>query len=100
MATTACSSTGGEAPTRTPTLVAVAPQDFLGEVVCADAPGAARRMVVTFFDLGTAEEPADPFALPSTVLSDGGAYRPLSCLQPAATMASTRLREPSTLLRQ
>ena len=85
VATTACSSTGGEAPTRTPTLVAVAPQDFLGEVVCADAPGAARRMVVTFFDLGTAEEPADPFALPSTVLSDGGAYRPLSCLQPAAT---------------
>ncbi|MCB9577237.1 MAG: hypothetical protein H6717_09460 [Polyangiaceae bacterium] len=64
--------------------MAVAPQDFLGEVVCADAPRSATHG-------GHVLRPrhrrgaGGSFALPSTVLSDGGAYRPLSCLQPAAT---------------
>ncbi|MFO0570287.1 MAG: hypothetical protein U0263_31890 [Polyangiaceae bacterium] len=71
-------SSGGTAPT-TPTLVAVSPQDFTGDVACVDAPGAMRGYVVTLFDLGTADEPQTPFALPSSVVREGDVFRPARC---------------------
>src|SRR5262245_34271007 len=74
--------TASTGPT-TPTLVAVAPADFEGDVPCADAPGAMRAFVATIFDLGTSDAPRDPFALPSGVVNDGsGVYRPATCQNP------------------
>lgn len=66
-----------------PTLVAVSPREFLGNVPCLDAPGAMRRYVATLWDVtGTSADPGDggaggadgaagatfeePFALPSS----------------------------------
>lgn len=66
-----------------PTLVAVSPAEFLGNVPCLDAPGAMRRYVATLWDVtGTGADPGDggagsdegaagatfeaPFALPSS----------------------------------
>ena len=61
-------STGTTTPT-TPTLVAVAPDDFLGNVPCGDAPGAMRRYVATIYDvtpgIGGDGGPSE-FALPSS----------------------------------
>lgn len=71
-----------------PTLVAVSPQEFLGNVPCLDAPGAMRRYVATLWDVtgtsadtgeggGTGSDGAagatfdEPFALPSS--------RPVPC---------------------
>lgn len=80
-----CGSSPEEPGTTNPTLVAVAPADFKGEVPCADAPGAMRRYVVTLFDLGSAEEPTAPYALPSGVVRGGdGIFRPTACEQVAA----------------
>ena len=75
-----CTVSGGTTGPTTPTLVAVSPLDFAGDIPCADAPGAMRSYVVTLFDLGTAEEPQDAFALPSSVVrqSDGG-FAPARC---------------------
>ena len=75
-----CTVSGGGAGPTTPTLVAVSPLDFSGDIPCVDAPGAMRSYVVTLFDLGTAEEPQDPFALPSSVVRqpDGG-FAPARC---------------------
>jgi len=43
-----------------------------------------RSFVATIFDLGSAEEPHDPFALPSSVVNDGSdTYRPAKCENPA-----------------
>src|SRR5262245_12451513 len=75
--------TAASGPT-TPTLVAVNPADFRGDVPCTDAPGAMRSFVATIFDLGSLEEPHDPFPLPSGVVNDGtGTYRPARCETPA-----------------
>lgn len=79
-----CTSVGGDSITLNPTLVAVSPTDFAGDVPCTDAAGGMQRYVVTLRDLGTAEEPSDPFTLPSAVVREGGVYRPLSCHLPAA----------------
>lgn len=76
------SSPGGEATRRIPTLVAVAPEDFSGDVPCLDAPGAMQSYVVRLFDHGTAEEPL-AFELPASVILEGTSYRPVSCQQPA-----------------
>ena len=78
------SSPGGDAPRIAPTLVAVAPEDFLGQVPCVDAPGGLRSYVVRLYDHGTTEEPLD-FELPASVVRDnGGVYRPVPCEQTAA----------------
>jgi len=80
-----CSSTPTAGAPTNPTLVAVAPADFAGEVPCTPAPGAMRGYVVTLFDLGTAEEPTAPTALPSSVVRDeSGEFRPTPCQQTAA----------------
>lgn len=50
LASCTSSSTGTTTPT-TPTLVAIDPEDFLGDVPCADAPGAMRRYVATIYDV-------------------------------------------------
>lgn len=70
----------GATPTATPTsptLVAVSPDDFLGNVPCADAPGAMRIYVATVYDvtpgLGPDGSASSGFALPSS--------GPVSCLQ-------------------
>jgi len=65
-----CASEGGGAAGIVhPTLVGVSPQDFLGDVPCADTPGAMRSYVATLIDvsgeLGTDAEPVDEFRLPS-----------------------------------
>lgn len=75
-----CSVSGGAAGPTTPTLIAVSALEFAGDVPCTDAPGAMRSYVVTLFDLGSAEEPQEPFALPSSVVrqSDGG-FAPVRC---------------------
>lgn len=81
----ACSSTPSTAGPTTPTLVAVSPSDFAGDVPCADAPGAMRSYVVTLYDLGTVDEPTDPIALPSSVVRDAaGVFRPTGCERTAA----------------
>ena len=68
LASCTSSSTGTPTPT-TPTLVAIAPDDFLGNVPCADAPGAMRRYVATIYDvtpgIGGDGGPTE-FALPSS----------------------------------
>ena len=52
VATAACSDTGGaRRVTPPPTLIAVQPVDFLGDVACLDAPGAMRRYVATIRDV-------------------------------------------------
>ena len=56
-------SGGGDTGIVYETLIAVAPEDFLGRVPCANAPGAFRRYVVTLYDV-TDEGPG--FALPSS----------------------------------
>jgi hypothetical protein len=76
-------ATGTTGPT-TPTLIAVSPADFAGEVPCTDAPGAMRTYVVTIYDLGTSEEPRTPFALPSSVVRSGDVFRPTPCETTAA----------------
>lgn len=75
-----CSVSGGETGPTTPTLIAVSPQDFAGDVPCTDAPGAMRSYVVTLYDLGSAEEPQEPFALPSSVVRQSdGSFGPARC---------------------
>jgi hypothetical protein len=76
------SGPGGESRRPPPTLVAVAPGDFLGDVPCADAPGALRRYVVRLFDHGTQEEPRS-FELPAGVVPGPGGYQPVPCTQTA-----------------
>jgi hypothetical protein len=60
---------GGEAGIVHPTLIAVSPQDFLGDVPCAETPGAMRAYVATLIDvspgLGADAEPVPEFRLPS-----------------------------------
>jgi hypothetical protein len=75
------SSPGGESRRRPPTLIAVSPDDFLGDVPCADASGALRRYVVRLFDHGTAEEPLS-FELPAAVIGPPP-YQPVPCTQTA-----------------
>jgi len=65
-----CASEGGaEAGIVHPTLIAVSPQDFLGDVPCSDAAGAMRSYVATLIDvsqeLGTDAEHVTEFRLPS-----------------------------------
>jgi hypothetical protein len=80
LAVSACTSEAGTVIPSTPTLVAVSPADFAGDVPCLDAPGAMRSYVATVFDRGTLDAPSDPFALPSGVLADqNGVYRPAPC---------------------
>jgi hypothetical protein len=79
-----CGDVGGSSGPTTPTLVAVAPQDFAGEVPCTNAAGAMRRYVATMFDLGTTDEPNAPITLPSGVVNSGNGYVPMSCLQATA----------------
>jgi len=50
-----------------PTLVGVAPRDFLGQVPCVDSPGAMRRYIATLYDVSVAP-PLQGFALPSSGL--------------------------------
>ena len=50
-----------------PTLVGVAPRDFLGNVPCVDSPGAMRRYIATLYDVSVAP-PLQGFALPSSGL--------------------------------
>lgn len=80
-----CTVAGGGTGPTTPTLVGVAPSDFMGDVPCTAAPGAMRRYVVTLFDLGTAAEPQTPFALPSSVVRQSdGSFAPVGCETPTA----------------
>jgi len=75
-----CTVSGGAGGPTTPTLVGVSPLEFAGSVPCADAPGAMRSYVVTLYDLGTAEEPQEPFALPSSVVrQNDGSFAPTRC---------------------
>jgi hypothetical protein len=76
------SSPSGESGRKPPTLVAVSPSDFLGDVPCADAAGALRRYVVRLVDHGTPEEPRS-FELPASVIAGPGGYQPVSCTQAA-----------------
>lgn len=48
------------------TSILVSPQDFLGELVCGEYPGAVRRYQATLLDV--TEDLAEPFALPSSEL--------------------------------
>lgn len=59
---------GGEAPL--PTRMAVLPEDFLGDVPCRQAPGAARSYQVTVFDV-TEELPDHEFEIPFALPSSG-----------------------------
>jgi len=60
----ACVDSGGGGTGITyPTLIAVAPEDFLGRVRCANAPGGLRRYVVTLHDV---TDEGEGFALPSS----------------------------------
>lgn len=80
-----CSVSGGTAGPTTPTLIAVSPLDFAGAVPCVDAPGAMRSYVVTLYDLGTADEPQEPFALPSGVVRQSdGSFAAAHCESAAA----------------
>jgi hypothetical protein len=80
-----CSSTPASTGVTTPTLVAVDPADFAGDVPCTDAPGAMRSYVVTLFDLGTRDEPTDALPLASSVVRDpDGQFRATACEQTAA----------------
>ncbi len=79
-----CGDVAGSSSPTTPTLVAVSPSEFSGDVPCANVPGAMRSYVVTLFDLGTNEEPSAPFALPSSVVRDGSVFRPTPCEKTAA----------------
>ena len=65
-----CTSTSASTTTpTTPTLVAINPDDFLGDVPCANAPGAMQRYVATVYDvtpgIGNDGGPTS-FALPSS----------------------------------
>lgn len=80
-----CSVSGGSTGPTTPTLIAVSPLDFTGDVPCVDAPGAMRSYVVTLYDLGTAEAPQEPFALPSSVVRQADdRFTPAHCESAAA----------------
>lgn len=79
-----CGDIGGTSGPTTPTLVAVSPADFAGDVPCADASGAMRAYVATIYDLGTDDEPNAPIALPAGVVKSAGGYAPMSCLQTVA----------------
>jgi hypothetical protein len=79
-----CGDIGGSPGPTTPTLIAVAPKDFAGEVPCGKTPGAMQTYVATIFDLGTSEEPTAPLALPAGVVGGPDIYRPTSCLQTVA----------------
>ena len=60
-----------------PELIAVDPNDFLGQVPCADAPNAAQSYVATLFDVtptATGDVPDPGFPLPSSPAT--------SCLKP------------------
>lgn len=75
-----CVSAAQSATSTEPTLVAVSPDDFLGQVPCADAPGAMRTYAATLWDvtpglLGDGSA-VHEFALPSS--------GPVSCLQNVA----------------
>jgi hypothetical protein len=78
-----------------PTLVEVAPSDFLGRVRCIDAPGAMRRYVATVYDVDAFPNPDDEssggagawseetvFALPSSTVRRGdGKVTAIPCTQ-------------------
>ena len=76
----ACSDSRGSGSSDNPTLVAVEPEAFLGDVPCLSSPGAMRRYVVTLEDvtgdLGGEEADFDTFVLPSSP--------PVSCEVPVA----------------
>lgn len=79
-----CGDIGSTSGPTTPTLVAVSPNDFSGDVPCTDASGAMRSYVATLFDLGTDDEPNAPIQLQSGVVRTGAGFGPMSCLQAAA----------------
>jgi hypothetical protein len=80
-----CSSTPTSTGITKPTLVAVDPADFAGDVPCTDAAGAMRGYVVTLFDLGAIDEPTDPLPLASSVVrGDDGRFRATGCERTAA----------------
>jgi hypothetical protein len=56
-------SGGGNTGIVYPTLIAVAPEDFIGRLRCTNAPGALRRYVVTLYDV---TDEGEAFALPSS----------------------------------
>jgi len=75
-----CSDSRGGGGNDNPTLVAVEPVDFLGDVPCLPSPGAMRRYVATLEDVtGEFDEEEvdfDSFMLPSSP--------PVSCVMPVA----------------
>ena len=75
-----CSSSRGGKGNDNPTLVAVEPESFLGDVPCLSGPGAMRRYVATLEDvtpdLGGAGAGFGSFVLPSSP--------PVSCTVPVA----------------
>lgn len=74
-------SPGSDSAPEPPTLVGVAPQDFLGPVPCTDAAGGLRTYVTRLFDHGTAEEPMS-FELPAGVVQGAsGSHVPVPCTQ-------------------
>jgi hypothetical protein len=56
-----------------PTLVEVRPEEFLGAVVCRDAPGAMRRYVATAYDLGPEPDEGEEDVRPGCNDGAGGA---------------------------
>ncbi len=75
-----CSDSRGGKRNDNPTLVAVEPDAFLGDVPCLSSPGAMRRYVATLEDvtgdLGGEDADIDSFVLPSSP--------PVSCVVPVA----------------
>jgi hypothetical protein len=75
-----CSDSRGGKGNDNPTLVAVEPVDFLGDVPCLPSPGAMRRYVATLEDvtgeIGDEGVAFDSFVLPSSP--------PVSCVMPVA----------------
>jgi hypothetical protein len=72
-----CVSAPESATSTEPTLVAVSPGDFLGDVPCANAPGAMRTYVATVTDV-TPGVTADGSAVSEFALPSSG---PVSCLK-------------------
>jgi hypothetical protein len=75
-----CGGGAGGSGSDNPTLVAVDPDDFLGDVPCLESPGAMRRFVATLEDvsseLGSEDAPIESFVLPSSP--------PVACTHPVA----------------
>jgi hypothetical protein len=74
LASGGCGSSHGSAPPIQPTVVGVAPQDFLGDVQCLNAPGAMQSYVVSVADVTALldVDAGDSGAADGSALTDAG----------------------------